>query len=144
MAVAQPNSMLGDLEYNIRQHVAAIEGTDAEVMVFPELSLTGYGMEVEAIDLEDPRLSPLADVCRSSGCVALVGAATTDSPGQHSHISVLRIDSTGVSVVYTKMFLSGDESNRFDAGTTAEVVDCLLYTSPSPRDQRGSRMPSSA
>ena len=24
------------------------------------------------------------------------------------------------------------------------VVPCLLYTSPSPRDQRGSRMPSSA
>ena len=24
------------------------------------------------------------------------------------------------------------------------VVSCLLYTSPSPRDQRGSRMPSSA
>ena len=23
-------------------------------------------------------------------------------------------------------------------------MDCLLYTSPSPRDQRGSRMPSSA
>ena len=25
-----------------------------------------------------------------------------------------------------------------------EIDDCLLYTSPSPRDQRGSRMPSSA
>ena len=25
-----------------------------------------------------------------------------------------------------------------------EMEDCLLYTSPSPRDQRGSRMPSSA
>ena len=25
-----------------------------------------------------------------------------------------------------------------------EVMTCLLYTSPSPRDQRGSRMPSSA
>ena len=25
-----------------------------------------------------------------------------------------------------------------------KYVDCLLYTSPSPRDQRGSRMPSSA
>ena len=24
------------------------------------------------------------------------------------------------------------------------VITCLLYTSPSPRDQRGSRMPSSA
>ena len=27
---------------------------------------------------------------------------------------------------------------------TADCVPCLLYTSPSPRDQRGSRMPSSA
>ena len=26
----------------------------------------------------------------------------------------------------------------------AQVITCLLYTSPSPRDQRGSRMPSSA
>ena len=26
----------------------------------------------------------------------------------------------------------------------AEAYSCLLYTSPSPRDQRGSRMPSSA
>ena len=26
----------------------------------------------------------------------------------------------------------------------ADASDCLLYTSPSPRDQRGSRMPSSA
>ena len=25
-----------------------------------------------------------------------------------------------------------------------DLVSCLLYTSPSPRDQRGSRMPSSA
>ena len=27
---------------------------------------------------------------------------------------------------------------------SVEITDCLLYTSPSPRDQRGSRMPSSA
>ena len=26
----------------------------------------------------------------------------------------------------------------------AKIASCLLYTSPSPRDQRGSRMPSSA
>ena len=29
-------------------------------------------------------------------------------------------------------------------GFIALLLDCLLYTSPSPRDQRGSRMPSSA
>ena len=31
-----------------------------------------------------------------------------------------------------------------DAGVIAGLGPCLLYTSPSPRDQRGSRMPSSA
>ena len=39
-------------------------------------------------------------------------------------------------------------SPSFDKNETVEVDealgDCLLYTSPSPRDQRGSRMPSSA
>ena len=29
-------------------------------------------------------------------------------------------------------------------GVAANIIGCLLYTSPSPRDQRGSRMPSSA
>ena len=33
--------------------------------------------------------------------------------------------------------------NKADADTTAKEV-CLLYTSPSPRDKRQSRMPSSA
>ena len=35
---------------------------------------------------------------------------------------------------------------KFDATNSkwADIYDCLLYTSPSPRDQRGSRMPSSA
>ena len=31
-----------------------------------------------------------------------------------------------------------------ETGAPSVNPDCLLYTSPSPRDQRGSRMPSSA
>ena len=45
-----------------------------------------------------------------------------------------------------------EESDSFSSGETAirevrfenNINTCLLYTSPSPRDQRGSRMPSSA
>ena len=37
----------------------------------------------------------------------------------------------------------GGEANPV-AGIAELLGDCLLYTSPSPRDQRGSRMPSSA
>ena len=35
-------------------------------------------------------------------------------------------------------------TSRAVVGCMRESGDCLLYTSPSPRDQRGSRMPSSA
>ena len=39
--------------------------------------------------------------------------------------------------------LTGDGIGGF-SGIPVPLSDCLLYTSPSPRDQRGSRMPSSA
>ena len=35
-------------------------------------------------------------------------------------------------------------ANKSDTKTKTATKSCLLYTSPSPRDQRGSRMPSSA
>ena len=37
-----------------------------------------------------------------------------------------------------------DDENLYHRRANGYVRDCLLYTSPSPRDQRGSRMPSSA
>ena len=41
-----------------------------------------------------------------------------------------------------RLGVSLDSVDRF--APTSQVCCCLLYTSPSPRDQRGSRMPSSA
>ena len=42
--------------------------------------------------------------------------------------------------------LAGETNPTFNPPviTTDRFYSCLLYTSPSPRDQRGSRMPSSA
>ena len=37
-----------------------------------------------------------------------------------------------------------DKLEEFYGKTTTQIKDCLLYTSPSPRDISGSRMPSSA
>ena len=37
-----------------------------------------------------------------------------------------------------------DNGQLVSAKDSAVIFICLLYTSPSPRDQRGSRMPSSA
>ena len=57
----------------------------------------------------------------------------TDPYGQTSRtISIGEGDSLGWVTQYD------------DGSTYTEYENCLLYTSPSPRDQRGSRMPSSA
>ena len=44
-------------------------------------------------------------------------------------------------VIVMEQIMTGAVSNSMIVGF---LVACLLYTSPSPRDQRGSRMPSSA
>ena len=36
------------------------------------------------------------------------------------------------------------QKDKLNPGIISRGYNCLLYTSPSPRDQRGSRMPSSA
>ena len=50
--------------------------------------------------------------------------------------NILMIGPTGVGKT--------EISRRLAKLARAPFINCLLYTSPSPRDQRGSRMPSSA
>ena len=60
------------------------------------------------------------------------------------HVTGNEVDSLGRVVdfsVLNKLFKGWIDEN-WDHGFV--LWDCLLYTSPSPRDQRGSRMPSSA
>ena len=55
-----------------------------------------------------------------------------------SHIDPIHMTSTYV-------FEDSEAISAWASGESgAHVYSCLLYTSPSPRDQRGSRMPSSA
>ena len=42
------------------------------------------------------------------------------------------------------LYFNAGRDSHPDALRVHGITTCLLYTSPSPRDQRGSRMPSSA
>ena len=46
--------------------------------------------------------------------------------------------------IYQEIHAKKKEAERAAIGEINKRASCLLYTSPSPRDQRGSRMPSSA
>ena len=54
--------------------------------------------------------------------------------------TIMRIQGSTAGNIYM-LISSGNLAGYWG---TAEVTDCLLYTSPSPRDRTGSRMPSSA
>jgi len=120
--VAQPLVLDGDLVGNVERHAAMVRTTAARVVVFPELSLTGYRLDADVVDPDDERLEPLVSACAATGAIALVGAPTAGQRGQ-DHLSVLAVDGDGARVVYHKLYLGGDEPDRFEPGSEPAVLD---------------------
>jgi predicted amidohydrolase len=121
LAVAQPPCLLCDVEANVRAHAAAVRAAGARVVVFPELSLTGYEMDVPAVEADDPRLVPIIEACAETGTLALAGAPVPGDAGR-THIAILAVDGSGARVAYRKMWLGGVEATRFAPGDRPAVV----------------------
>ena len=121
VAVAQPLISAGALAENVDAHAALIEHADARLVVFPELSLTGYELDAPPIDITDALLDPLTAVCAATGSSALVGAPV-ESDGRR-YIATTLVDATGPVVVYRKTYLGGDEPRRFSPGPGPGAID---------------------
>lgn len=122
MAVAQPLCVPYDVGQNAVAHAAAVRAAAARVVVFPELSLTGYELGAPALTAQDPRLIPLAEACAEAGSVALAGAPVPGEAGR-PHIAVLAVDGAGITVAYRKLWLGSAEAERFGPGDKPAVLD---------------------
>ena len=72
----------------------------------------------------------------------LILPKSTDKPLKGKELDELNVVKNGTVVIKDgKIVYAGQHTDDYDA---TETIDCLLYTSPSPRDKRQSRMPSSA
>ncbi|MGN9909386.1 carbon-nitrogen hydrolase family protein [Phytohabitans sp. LJ34] len=118
IAVAQPPVVSHDLGANVATHTEVVRAAGTRVVVFPEMSLTGYELEASTVDIDDPRLAPLVEACAARGSVALVGA-----PIEGPHIAMLAVDGGGVTVAYRKLNLAGGEPARFVPGAKPEVYE---------------------
>ena len=58
--------------------------------------------------------------------------------------SVTKLKRLSKRIKLVEAFIHSGNRPEYMIMTVLPVLPCLLYTSPSPRDQRGSRMPSSA
>jgi len=121
-AVAQPPCVAYDVAANAATHAATIRSAAARVVVFPELSLTGYELDAPPIAVDDPRLRPIVDACAEARCLALVGAPVEGDTGR-AHIAMLAVDEKGAAIAYRKMSLSPAESKRFTPGVEPAVLD---------------------
>jgi predicted amidohydrolase len=121
MAVAQPLCIPGEIALTAEAHARAVRTACARVVVFPELSLTGYDFEVPTVAPDDPRLAPIVDACAQTGTLALVGAPVDDADGR-SYIAMLAVEGSGARVAYRKVNVHSSEAGRFSAGRAGHAV----------------------
>ncbi|MFJ4187079.1 carbon-nitrogen hydrolase family protein [Kitasatospora sp. NPDC089509] len=107
---------------NVGRHAEAVREAGTRLVVFPELSLTGYDLTAPAVDPADPRLAPLVEACAATGALALVGAPVAEADGRES-VATLAVTGEGATVVYRKMRLHGAESDRFAPGEKPFVLE---------------------
>lgn len=120
VAVAQPQTTAYDVVANAAQHAGAVRAAQARVVVFPELSLTGYELDAPAIANDDQRLAPIVEACAETGTIALVGAPVRDTTGSE-HIAMLAVDGNGSRVAYRKVYVDESEG-RFSPGYGPRVL----------------------
>ena len=121
IAAAQSTSVPGDISANVARHLrfgtmAAEHG--AQLLVFPELSLTGYELSIarsNAVRPDGSDLSPLRHLATDAQMTVVVGAPLLDDQGE-LHIAAFAIRSDGSVLTYTKEYVHQSEEGVFRSG----------------------------
>lgn len=127
LAMAQIGSEKGNVVANIHSHIQALKYAaqhQVSLVVFPELSLTGYEPELAeslAFSPDDPRLLPLIKAAQEYHVYAVVGAPIQTDAG--IAIASFIISPTGNISHYAKMHLHAGESQFFVAGNVSKVIE---------------------
>jgi predicted amidohydrolase len=130
LVVAQTNPVLGDLHRNLEDHLRVVEvhAGRADVILFPELSLTGYFLrdQVEDVALrtDDELLRPLLEASRR---VSIALGFVERSPEGRSYNALGFLEDGRFLGVHRKVHLVSyglfDEERDFAAGERFAVVE---------------------
>ncbi|MEZ6040105.1 MAG: carbon-nitrogen hydrolase family protein [Planctomycetaceae bacterium] len=126
LVVAQIKPFVGPIERNVNRHMALIDlaiDNGADLIVFPELSLTGYEPTQAANlsrSIDDQCFDPFAFAAETYGISISVGfPLMTDALPR---ISMRTVGPGSPPVVYSKRYLHPDEEPFFDCGPDAAPI----------------------
>ena len=136
IALAQLAPRLGRLDENLATHrevLARARADGADLVVFPELGLTGYQLQdlsaEVAMRLDDPRLSALA--AGTDGCSAVV-SFVEEAPDHRLYIAAALLEDGAIRHVHRKIYLPTyglfDERRFFAAGQILRATPSRLGT----------------
>ncbi|WP_256819126.1 carbon-nitrogen hydrolase family protein [Pseudomonas putida] len=127
LCAVQLASLKGDLPGNLQRHLVCIEqaaALGAELVVFPELSLTGYEPSVarqSALPVTSARLDPLQAACDRLGITVAVGLPLPTPDGIRIGMPVFCPDAPRQA--YAKQRLHDDELPYFTPGHQALLLE---------------------
>jgi 5-aminopentanamidase len=131
VAAVQMQCAPADVKANLAEHLRLAQGAvaaGAALVVFPELSVTGYELGSIAADdrltltPDDPRLDRLHALAVDTGTTLVLGAPVRVPSGLALAALALR-PTGGETVVYAKTHLHGDERALFAPGSGPLLVD---------------------
>src|SRR4051794_32522094 len=128
IALAQLDSRLGDVdanEHRAREAIAAARAGGADLVVFPELQLSGYALGRVA---HETTCSSATAAALADGAAALIGFHERDGDSRYNS-AVYAEGGTPVHV-HRKLYLSGyppfEEDRLFEPGETMRAFDTAL------------------
>ncbi|WP_263356330.1 carbon-nitrogen hydrolase family protein [Acidicapsa ligni] len=127
IAAAQYAALAGDLEGNLERHLrfAATAATlGVQLLVFPELSLTGYEIaraDELVVNPHSAVLDPLRAIAKESSMTIVAGAPVRFGLND-LHIGEFAFLPDGHVAVYTKRYLHGAEREIFTAGQGGPIL----------------------
>lgn len=132
LAAAQFRSIAGDIEHNARRHQSFIEQSadlGADLILFPELSLTGYEPTLAAelaTNQEDSRLDRFQQLSDAHAIVIGLGIPQQASAGVR--ISLVLFQAERPRTTYAKRLLHADEFPYFIPGEQPLVFHAHGHT----------------
>ncbi len=126
IAAAQIASVRGDIDANIRTHLKVVEKAGAlnvSYIFFPELSLTGYELDLAkslALDPDDKRLHPIGAAAIKNNMHIVVGAPLKNGPLPALGAIIFCPD--GSVGTYSKINVHESEEKYFCRGKDYSIV----------------------